>query len=622
MGGISRNYGKGRTMSTFTEHKYLMPSMKDRSLHGAFGRDDTVKFELHGDAESVVMEIHRDTEEDICIVFSKENESVFSREIPMKMLCHNVNHGLFWYRYKIITVDGNALYLGGESPRDLSPVKDCGDRQLLVYRDNYSTPDWAKGCVIYHIFVDRFRKGGKYPIRAGAVPVEWDSEIQEFAEVPGDPVKNNTFYGGDLDGVIEKLPYISSLGTEMIYLSPVFVSPSNHRYDTADYMRVDPMLGGDSALERLCTEAKKFGIRIILDGVFNHTGADSIYFNKFGKYDSVGAYQSETSPYSEWYSFRHFPDDYECWWGVDIMPRVDSENPSWRRFIMGDSGVICKYMRMGVSGWRLDVCDELSDTFLDEFSSTVDEQDRDGLVMGEVWEDATNKIAYGKRRRYLTGTQLHSVMNYPFRDAVIGYVRDGDHDKFKRMTEGIFRRYPEDAMHCSMNMQGTHDTLRAITALAGESGEGLGGRMLRDARLTDAELAEGKKMAVFSFGILCALPGAVSIYYGDETGMEGYRDPFCRRPYPWGNEDPEMIEGFARLGQLKKECDVLRRGEFEIFSADAEHLEIHRYIEDKRMICHFCRGESAVIEIPEGYRVLLGESGTIGKWKMVFLEKH
>ncbi len=610
-------------MNGFYEYKYLLSTGEDRSLHGAFGRDDTVRFEVRGNADSVVMEIHRDTEADICIVFTKADEGVFSREISMKMLCHDTDGGLFWYRYRIRMTDGTAVVLGGEEPRKLLPCDREGDRQLLVYEADHATPDWAKGCVIYHIFVDRFRKSGHYPPRAGAVPVEWECDIPEYGEVPGDPVKNNTFYGGDLDGISEKLPYISSLGVGMIYLSPVFVSPSNHRYDTSDYMRVDPMLGGDAALERLCAEAKKYGIRVILDGVFNHTGADSVYFNKFGKYDSVGAYQSEDSPYYEWYNFRKFPDDYECWWGVDIMPRVDSENKSWRDFILGDGGVIRKYMRMGVGGWRLDVCDELSDIFLNELYSAVSEEDPHGIVIGEVWEDATNKTAYGKRRRYLRGGQLHSVMNYPFRDAVLGYVRDGDHEKFRRITEGIFRRYPEQSVHCAMNMLGTHDTVRAITALAGESGEGVSGSSLRERRLTEDERKTGKKMAVFAFGIMCALPGAVSIFYGDETGLEGYRDPFCRRPYPWGNEDTEMIEGFARFGQLKKDCDVLRQGEFEIAEITADRLEVHRYIGDKRVICHFCRGKSAAVEIPEGYRVIFGEADgstvRLGQYDSVFL---
>lgn len=609
------------TVSKFFEYKYL--SGCDKSLHGAFSRADEVRFEIHGDAQSVIMEIHRDSEPDICIVFAEEDTGLFVRRLSMNKLCPYKDGGLFWYRYRIILNDGTAVLLGGESPRKLLPCDRAGDRQLLVYREIYRAPEWAKGCVIYHIFVDRFRKSGKYPVKSDAVAMDWDDDISEFAEDPGDPVKNNTFYGGDLDGITEKLPYIASLGTEMIYLSPVFDSPSNHRYDTADYMRVDPMLGGDVALKKLCREAKNSGIRIILDGVFNHTGADSVYFNKYGKYDTVGAYQSKRSRYYPWYSFRRFPDDYECWWGVDIMPRVNSEDPSWRKFILGDGGVIRKYMRMGVRGWRLDVCDELSDTFLDELSSTVAEEDPEGLVLGEVWEDATNKVAYGKRRKYLRGGQLHSVMNYPFREAALDYVRYGDYEKFRNITEGIFRRYPEDSVYCAMNMLGTHDTVRAITALAGDSGEGKGGSKLKVMRLSKSEREAGRLMAVFAFGIMCALPGAVSIFYGDETGMEGYRDPFCRRPYPWGNEDRQMIGEFARLGQIKRGCDVLRTGEFEILSADAEHLEIHRYIGDRRMICHFCRGESMEIKIPEGYRVLYGESDgdtvRLGRFGMVFL---
>ncbi|MBE6708770.1 MAG: glycoside hydrolase family 13 protein [Ruminococcaceae bacterium] len=606
-------------MGKFKEYKYLLPLMTDRSLHGAFSRDDTIRFEVCGKAESVVMEIHRDAENDICIVFSNDGNGVFSRDISMKMLCHDTDDGLFWYRYRISASDGTTDAFGGESPRELIPCSEGGDRQLLVYRNDLSVPEKLMGCVIYHIFTDRFKKSGNYPLRADAVPVEWGSDVPEFGESPGDPVKNNTFYGGDLDGITEKLPYISSLGTEMIYLSPVFTSPSNHRYDTADYMRTDPMLGGDAALERLCNEAEKYGISVILDGVFNHTGADSVYFNKFSKYDSAGAYESKASPYFSWYNFKSFPDCYECWWGVDIMPRVDSNNPSWQEFIMGEDGVISKYMKMGVKGWRLDVCDELTDGFLDNFRKSAKAKYPDTAIIGEVWEDASSKISYGSRRRYLRGGQLDSVMNYPFREAVLEYVRHGDHAKFKSITEGIFRRYPEDIMHCTMNMLGTHDTVRAITALAGESGDGIPGNRLKDMRLSENDHTKGKRMAAFAFGIMCALPGAVSIYYGDETGMEGYRDPFCRRPYPWGDEDTDMIAGFSALGQLKKGCDVLRRGEFEIADITSDYLEIHRYISEKRMICRFCRTGSAKTDIPEGYNILLGDNDSSTEWSMIFM---
>ncbi len=597
-------------MAGIFEYKYLVTKdgYTDKSLHGAFARCDTVRFQVIAEAASVVMEIHRDCEPDEFIVFAGTEAGIFTKDISMEMICPDIYGGLYWYRYRIVLMDGTVIYMGGELPRELQNCDPVGDRQLLVYAEGYKIPEKLKGCMIYHVFVDRFRTTGKYPLKKGAVHVDFDTDIPEYAETPGDPVKNNTYYGGDLDGITEKLPYIASLGTELLYLSPVFESPSNHRYDTADYMKVDSMLGGDYALKKLCREAKRLGITVMLDGVFNHTGADSIYFNKFGTYKSKGAYESEDSEYSEWYGFKEFPDDYECWWGVKIMPRVNSANPSWRKFILGEKGVIRKYMKMGVGGWRLDVADEISDVFLDELRIAVREENPEGAVIGEVWEDATNKVAYGKRRRYLRGDQLDSVMNYPFREAVLDYVRYGDYGKFKWITEGIFRRYPEGSVHFAMNMLGTHDTVRTITALAGKSGDGMGGTELKKLRMTAAERKIGKKMSVFAFALMCTLPGAVSVFYGDETGLEGYRDPFCRRPYPWGCEDHGMIEAYSEIGRLKRDTDVLRQGEYEIRAIDENHAEIHRYIGEKRIIAHFCRGESYNAEIPHGYRVLYGKT--------------
>lgn len=608
-------------MNDILEKKFL-GSGEDRSLHGAFRSHDTVRFELHGDVKDAVMELHRDGEPDTYIGFERDDRGILSHELSMSALCRGDGDGLFWYRYRLTSADGDTLFLGGEAPRVLLPCSEYGDRQLLIYRHDYSTPKWLHGCVIYHIFVDRFKKGGKYPLKAGSVPVAWDSDIPEYAEHQGDIVKNNRFYGGDLDGITQMLPYIASLGAELIYLSPIFEARSNHRYDTGDYGHVDSMLGGDDALEKLCRKAAEYGIGIMLDGVFNHTGDDSVYFNKYGSYPSLGAYQSRDSTYAEWYSFRRFPDDYECWWGIKTLPRVDSANVSWRSFILGGNGILRKYIETGVKGWRLDVCDELSDVFLDELRIRV-KQEGDIAVIGEVWEDATNKTAYGKRRRYLRGTQLDSVMNYPFREAVLDYVRYGDFRKFRNITEGIFRRYPDCSVHCAMNVLGTHDTVRAITALAGESGEGKHGSELAAARLSDNERSEGEKATVFAFALMYALPGAVSVFYGDETGLEGYSDPFCRRPYPWGRENFEMIERFRRIGRLKRDTEALRFGEYELREATEQLLEIHRYVGDQRVIAHFNRGDTVCVNIPDGFRPILGDadecSAKLPKYGVLFL---
>lgn len=607
MGGSSRIGRRRKGMRDITEKKYLS-SGEDRSLHGAFGSRDIVRFELYGDMTDAVMELHRDGEGDIYIALVQSGDGVFSREVSMSELCGEGGDGLFWYRYRLTFSDGGTMFMGGEAPLVLLPCSEAGDRQLLIYRDGYTTPKWLHGCVIYHIFVDRFKKGGSYPPRAGTESVEWDSDIPEYGEIRGESVQNRYFYGGDLDGITQMLPYIASLGTQLIYLSPVFEARSNHRYDTGDYGHVDAMLGGDGALERLCRSAAEHEIGIMLDGVFNHTGDDSVYFNKYGSYPSLGAYQSEDSPYAPWYTFSRFPDVYECWWGIDTLPRVVSENASWRRFILGRDGILRKYLKMGVMGWRLDVCDELSDVFLDELRSCA-KKAGDIAVLGEVWEDASHKTAYGKRRRYLRGSQLDSVMNYPFREAVLDYVRYGDFQKFRSITEGIFRRYPECSVHCAMNVLGTHDTARVITSLAGVPEEGKCGSELAHARLSADERSEGEAATVFAFALMCALPGAVSIFYGDEVGLEGYSDPFCRRPFPWGSENSEMTERFGELGRLKRDMAELRYGEYELRTATEQMLEIHRYVGERRTVAYFNRGDTLQIDIPEGYRAVFGDAG-------------
>ncbi|MCQ2385882.1 MAG: alpha-amylase family glycosyl hydrolase, partial [Clostridia bacterium] len=226
--------------------------------------------------------------------------------------------------------------------------------QLTVSRFTHEPPEWLYGGVIYHIFVDRFFRGGnEEPLPGTILRKDWDNGIPEYPPYPGAPLKNNTFFGGDLWGIAQKLPYIASLGVKTIYLSPVFRSPSNHKYDTANYEEVDPMFGGKEALLSLIDAAKSYGIRLILDGVFNHTGADSLYFNRYGNYPSLGAYQSKNSPYYHWFTFRHFPDDYECWWDIDILPRVKTDSPAVSDYFLSPNGIVAKYAAMGIGGMRL-----------------------------------------------------------------------------------------------------------------------------------------------------------------------------------------------------------------------------------------------------------------------------
>ncbi|MDD6341436.1 MAG: glycoside hydrolase family 13 protein, partial [Eubacteriales bacterium] len=405
---------------------------------------------------------------------------------------------------------------------------------------------------------------------------DWENGVPEYAENNGGFLKNNTVFGGDLYGVAEKLDYIKSLGTELIYLSPIFDAYSNHKYDTGDYMKVDPSFGGDEALEYLVSEAKKRGIGIILDGVFNHTGDDSVYFNRYGNYPDTGAYQSEKSPYYNWYTFRHFPDDYECWWNIKILPRVRCDEPSYREFICGEGGVIEKWMRKGIRGFRLDVADELSDGFICEIRETMKREAPDSVLYGEVWENASNKVSYGVRREYFRGKELDSVMNYPLRKAVIEYLKSGDYGTFRALLNDVYGTYPPFAVRLLMNFLGTHDTERIMTALAGAPSDGKTNRELATLKMTSEERERGTKLVRLAFAIVFTVPGIPCVFYGDEAGMEGYHDPFNRRPFPWGRENCEISDFIRALSVIRAENDAFADGDFLIREANADFAVLER----------------------------------------------
>ncbi|MBR3289216.1 MAG: glycoside hydrolase family 13 protein, partial [Clostridia bacterium] len=375
---------------------------------------------------------------------------------------------LYHYDFRLETQDGVCtLTRGRGGAADLSG-SEGGDRwQLTCFAADFVTPDWLCGGVMYQIFPDRFAASGTP--KAG-VPTDrvlhgsWDEEPQWRPDEQGE-IRNNDYFGGDLKGIEEKLDYLSSLGVTCLYLNPIFEAHSNHRYNTADYRRIDPMLGTEDDLRRLCAAAKKRGIRILLDGVFSHTGSDSRYFNKEGRYDTIGAYQSTESPYFSWYHFTRWPDEYGGWWGIRTLPEVEEGHPDYLAYMTGEDGVIRSWMKSGIGGWRLDVADELPDVFLDALREAVKAEDPDGLVLGEVWEDASCKHSYGHLRRYLLGRQLDSVMNYPFCGAILDFLRGGSSADFQETVGSIVENYPPQVTRLLMNHIGTHDTERALTAL-------------------------------------------------------------------------------------------------------------------------------------------------------------
>lgn len=423
--------------------------------------------------------------------------------------------------------------------------------QLTVYDKDFKTPDWVKGGIMYQIFPDRFKKGGssKLPQTKSkrTVHKSW-SEIPEFVyDVPS--YCANDFFGGNFKGIEEQLPYIKSLGVNIIYLNPIFESSANHRYSTADYKNSDPYLGTNEDFRRLCKKADEYGIKIILDGVFSHTGDDSIYFNKFGNYPETGAYQSEGSPYRSWYTFGKNADEYECWWGFKNLPNVNELDKSYSDFITNPKdGVLKQWSELGVYGWRLDVADELPDAFIDKIRETVKADNPDALIIGEVWEDATTKESYGVKRRYLLGKQLDSVMNYPFRTAILNFASGESGESFERAVMAIVENYPAPALDTLMNSISTHDTLRALTAL---NKKNVLPKKQGSYRMTDEEYEKAREKLYMSVFLQFSLPGIPSIYYGDEVGLQGYRDPYNRATYPYGSEDFEILDFHRQISEIR-----------------------------------------------------------------------
>ena len=516
-------------------------------------------------AASAALRLYRDDDMSILAIpaepaaFSDAHD-VFEAEILPEELCLDGESGLFYWTFGLETPYG-PVYTArdGQITPDLAGVS-CA--QLTFYAPGYEAPARFRGGMMYQIFVDRFHDGGR-PVSPDAGKLyepDWEQGVPQYADVPGGEVANNLFFGGNLWGVADKLDYIASLGVDTLYLCPIFEAASNHKYDTGDYRKIDRMFGGEAAFDHLIAECHRRGMKLILDGVFNHTGADSRYFNKFRHYPGEGAYHSKQSRYYGWYDFEEYPDKYRCWWGVKILPAVKSEHPAWREYICGARGVIRHYLARGIDGWRLDVADELADVFLDELREAAKSEKPDSIILGEVWEDASNKVAYDKRRRYFRGRQLDSVMNYPLKEAVIAFVLGGDAARLRATAAELWAHYPESVSHVLMNFLGTHDTERILTVLADAGTQEMTNAALAKFRLSPAQRAKAKSRLMAAWALLAAFPGIPCIYYGDEAGMEGGRDPFNRMPFVWGREDAQLLAFYRRIGELRRSLPVLADG--------------------------------------------------------------
>ena len=457
---------------------------------------------------------------------------------------------LAWYGFSLTRRSGGIVDLGGRW-------------QLTVYDGRGHTPEWFGSGVSYQIFPDRFCRS-RIPDPAGmvgerTVHENWQDTPDFLPDEQGE-IRNQDFFGGDLPGITGKLDYLKGLGVTTVYLNPIFEAASNHRYNTADYLAIDPMLGKEEDFQTLCREAHKRGMRILLDGVFNHTGSVSRYFNADGSYPDVGAAQSAQSPYYNWYHFSRWPAEYDAWWGIKTLPAVEENHPDYREFIFGGrDSVVRHWLRCGADGWRLDVADELPDDFIAQLRCAMEEEKSDALLIGEVWEDGSNKIAYDRRRRYLLGSETHGLMNYPFRTAALQWLCGGDASDFRESMETLRENYPPDAYYSAMNFLSTHDTPRILTLLGGEPvPEDKPGRAA--ARLSPAGYELARRRLMVGAMLLYAFPGSPTVYYGDEAGVQGYEDPLNRRTYPWGKEDERLLAWYRKLGALRCSRPSLQQG--------------------------------------------------------------
>ena len=470
------------------------------------------------------------------------------------------NPGLFFYSFYI----ENVGYVSCGSMNMGEITENPVDFLLTVSTKDYQTPDWFKGGVMYQIFPDRFNKKGSMPDITGRVcRADWGG-LPSYKPNEKGKVLNNDFFGGNFAGIQEKLPYLKSLGVTTLYLNPIFEASSNHRYDTSDYMKIDPFLGDEQQFEKLLKAAENQGIRVILDGVFNHTGDDSVYFNKYGKYSSIGAYQSKDSPYYSWYSFQEHPNKYSSWWGIDILPEVNEQSEDYQNFIFGENGVLKKWLRFGIGGYRLDVADELPDFFLKNLRKSVKEENPSAIIIGEVWEDASCKVAYSTRREYLQGHELDSVMNYPLKDAIIHYIQHENAFELLQCVRLLIDHYPKETLDCLMNILGTHDTARILTVLGGIYCQNKDEMAQNSAYLSKNDKENAIKKLKMAAILQFTLPGVPCIYYGDENGMEGHIDPFCRQCFDWTNLNEDLIDFYKKLGQMRKiNREIFKSGNFE-----------------------------------------------------------
>ncbi len=497
--------------------------------------------------------------------------------------------GIYYYYF----LCDNQIYSKGENYNAEKTDNLSSLFQLIVYDSSYTVPKGLKGGIIYQIFPDRFnRKGGEFTLSENKKSKKWEDEVDYLPNENG-KILNNDFYGGNFKGIIEKLDYLKSLNVTLIYLNPISLAYSNHRYDTADYFKIDPLLGTENDFKVFIKKAHEKGIKVMLDGVYNHTGDDSVYFNKYNTFKEVGAYNSKSSRYYNWYVFKNYPDKYESWWGIDVLPMIDKKSTDFQEFIAGDNGVISHYMKLGVDGFRLDVVDELSSKFVENIRKIIKKHNKNGIVLGEVWEDATNKIAYGEKRQYFLGKQLDSVMNYPLKEGIISYLLTKDSKKLTSVICEQINNYPKQALDVLMNILSTHDTCRILTVLSGVD-ENLSRKIGATVSASEEEFELALKRLEMAVVLLYTLYGLPTVYYGDERQMQGHKDPFNRRTIDWSKK-PKLLAFYQKIGKIRSQEKVFIDGETELLLAQNGVVVYKRRTKDEEVIIATNLGEYSYV---------------------------
>lgn len=522
-----------------------------RSPFGAAAVSSNVTIRVTADyACGAVLRLWTEENGEKLVEMQRSNPGEFIAELTMP------DHGtLIWYYFIIYYPDGNScLYgapfddLGGTGQEYRADPKSF---QITVYKPS-AVPAWYRSSVMYQIFPDRFARGSDFESNAAAsgkhITDDWYSEPYYIKNELGD-VNDWIFYGGSLKGIEEKLDYLKELGVGAIYLNPIFKARSNHRYDTADYTKIDPLLGDEESFVSLCREAEAKGIGIIFDGVFSHAGRHSIYFE-------------EGSPYRKWFKFSE-DGSCKCWWGVKDLPEINESDPDFNEYICGDNGVLHKWLSCGASGVRLDVADELPDAFIKNVRARIKKEKESSVLIGEVWEDASNKFSHGEHRKYLMGDELDSTMNYPLRAILIDFAL-GNCDAFTtaRRFMSLMENYPSEQLYSAMNLLSSHDRERILTVLGSDTDKL---RML--------------------YALLFCLPGVPCIYYGDEAGLEGETDPANRAAYPWGRENEELLIFFKGLCADYHRHSALKDGSFKpVFLANDVFSFIRKNDEESLLV--------------------------------------